>query len=66
MVASRVFGGRVCGVVQEANDGLSCGGVPREQKMLKGHLPRVTYPQTGCAGSMLRRWSRVVTGDLGR
>ena len=21
------------------------GGVPREQKMLKGHLPRVVYPQ---------------------
>ena len=24
---------------------LSLGGVPREQKMLKGHLPRVMYHQ---------------------
>ena len=25
--------------------GTSLGGVPREQKMLKGHLPRVIYHQ---------------------
>ena len=28
-----------------AADGTSLGGVPREQKMLKGHLPRVIYNQ---------------------
>ena len=25
------------------DSGLALGGVPREQKMLKGHLPRVIY-----------------------
>jgi len=32
-------------VVSEGGERRALGGVPREQKMLKGHLPRVTYHQ---------------------
>ena len=42
---------RVCIVgagVALSSCGTSLGGVPREQKMLKGHLPRVIYQRAYC------------------
>ena len=33
------------GVISEGGARRALGGVPREQKMLKGHLPRVIYHQ---------------------
>ena len=38
--ALRIWGSCFMGVIR-----LRVGGVPREQKMLKGHLPRVIYHQ---------------------
>ena len=35
----------LCGVIDSGLVGSTVGGVPREQKMLKGHLPRVIYHQ---------------------
>ena len=32
-------------MVSEGGERRALGGVPREQKMLKGHLPRVMYHQ---------------------
>ena len=40
----RVVKGHVCIVIDSGLVG-STGGVPREQKMLKGRLPRVIYHQ---------------------
>ena len=34
-----------CGCVVRSGDRLRVGGVPGEQEMLKGHLPRVRYHQ---------------------
>ena len=33
------------GVISEGGERRALAGVPREQKMLKGHLPRVIYHQ---------------------
>ena len=33
------------GFMVSSHDRLRVGGVPREQEMLKGHLPRVVYHQ---------------------
>jgi hypothetical protein len=35
------------------------GGVPREQKMLKGHLPRVIYPQVNLYTKIMKTVERV-------
>ena len=40
----RALGGAArFGVLKDSGLGSTVGGVPREQKMLKGHLPRVIY-----------------------
>ena len=47
---SRLFAARMGGEAVSEGFGLAevlvgVGGVPREQKMLKGHLPKVIYPR---------------------
>jgi hypothetical protein len=40
-----VFGVCRCRVIDKGLVGSTLGGVPREQTMLKGHLPMVVYHQ---------------------
>ena len=44
-------------VISEGGERRSLGGVPREQKMLKGHLPRVIYHQV--YSNIRRLWCMV-------
>ena len=41
--------------------GTSLGGVPREQKMLKGHLPRVIYHQVYWYRKINSSWRKIRT-----